>query len=81
MHIGFFASFHGTSLEHSKSHCYIFQVSVVMKPFVSCVGRLIACSARISIDRHKQTDRETDTHTNYCNPRLRRMCSLEKGSM
>ena len=32
-----------------------------MKPLVSRIGRLVACSARISVDR--QTDTHTHTHT------------------
>ena len=62
MDIGFFACFHGISLER-----IIFQVRVVLKPLVSLIGHLVAYSARISVDTH--TDRQTDRQTNYCNPR------------
>ena len=42
-----------------KHHLY-FQALVVLKPLVSLIGRLVACSARIAGD--KRTDRHT--HTN-----------------
>ena len=59
MHIGFFACFQGKSLERSR-FLFIIQAHVVLKPLVSLIGRLVACSART-----EQTDRQT----NYCNPR------------
>ena len=49
--IGFFACFHGISLERH----FIFQVRVVLKTLVSLMGRLEPCSARIAADR-QQTD-------------------------
>ena len=39
LHIGFFACF-----------SLFFQARVVMNPLVSLIGRLVACSARISVD-------------------------------
>ena len=36
---------------------FIFRARVVLNPLVSLMGRLVACSARISVDR--QTDRRT----------------------
>ena len=45
----------------------IFHALAAPKLLVSLISRLVACSARIVID--KQTDRQTDTQTNYCNPR------------
>ena len=45
-----------------ENHPFIFQARVVLKLLV---GRLVACSARISVDTH--TDRQTD----YCKPSMR----------
>ena len=42
--IGFFESFH-------ENRLYTFQDHVVMKPLAPLIGRLVACSARISVDR------------------------------
>ena len=44
---------------------------VALKPLVSRIDRLVAFSARISINRQtdKRTDRRTDGLTKYCNPR------------
>ena len=44
-----------------------FHALLALKLLVSLISRLVACSARIVVD--KQTDRQTDTQTNYCNPR------------
>ena len=54
MHIGFLACFQGISLERSR-FLFIIQAHVVLKPLVSLIGRLVACSAR--------TDRQTDKPT------------------
>ena len=61
MHIGFFACFHGISRTQSfqENRPFIFQACVVLKPLVSLMGRLVACSARISVDTH--TDRQQTT--------------------
>ena len=70
MHIGFFTCFHGISLERScfSFFIFVFQARVVLKQLVSLIGRLVACSPRISVDTH--THRHTDRQqTNYCNPR------------
>ena len=49
----------------------IFHALVALKLLVSLISRLVACSARIVVDRQtdKQTNRQTDTQTKYCNPR------------
>ena len=49
----------------------IFHALVALKLLVSLISRLVACSARIVVDRqtNRQTNRQTDTQTNYCNPR------------
>ena len=62
-HIGFFACFHAISLERSRFS--------ELKLLVSLMGRLVACSARIVVYRqtHGETDRQTDTQNDYCNPR------------
>ena len=60
MHIGFFACFHAISL-------VLFLALVALKLLVSLISRLIACSARIVAD--KQTNKQTDTQNDYCNPR------------
>ena len=45
-----------------------FHALVALKLLVSLISRLVACSARIVVDR--QTDRQTHRPcTNYCNPR------------
>ena len=70
MHIGFFACFHAISLERSrfsKIATLIFLPLVALKLLVSLISRLVACSARVVVDR--QTDRHTDTQNDYCNPR------------
>ena len=36
-----------------------FQAPVVLNPLVSLMGRLVACSAGISVDTHTQTDKPT----------------------
>ena len=41
----------------------IFHALVALKLLVSLISRLVACNARIVVDR------QTDTQTNYCNPR------------
>ena len=56
MHISFFACFYA-----------IFLALVALKVLVLLISRLVACSARVVVDR--QTDRQTDTQTKYCNPR------------
>ena len=43
-----------------ENHPFRFEVREVLKMFVSLMGRLVACSARIAADR--QTDRKRDTH-------------------
>ena len=54
--------FHGIPLAGKSPNS--FQVPVVMKPtLVSLIGHLVACSARISVDR------QTDGQNDYCNPR------------
>ena len=50
-----------------QNHHFIFRALVVLKLLVSLLSRLIACSARISVDRHTHT--HTDTQTKYSNPR------------
>ena len=45
----------------------IFLALAALKLLVSLISRLVACSARIVVDR--QTDRQIDTQNDYCNPR------------
>ena len=60
MHIGFFTLFSrhisGTQ-SFLENQPFIFQARVVLKPLVSLIGRLVACSDRISVDT--QTDKPT----------------------
>ena len=56
LHISWTQSFQG------KHH---FQALVVLKPLVSPIGHLVACSAWIA------GDKQTHTQTKYCNPHLR----------
>ena len=53
---------------NKENHPFIFQTRVVLKPLVSLIGCLVACSARISVDTHTHT--HTDKQTIYCNPRM-----------
>ena len=59
MHIGFFACFHAISLERSRH--INFHALVALKLLVSLISHLVACSARIVVDRqtNKQTHRPT----------------------
>ena len=63
MHIGFWLVFMAylSNAVISGETPFIFQARIVLKPLVSLIGRLIACSARISVDT--QTDRQTDKPT------------------
>ena len=70
MHIDFLACFHAISLERSRfqqNRHVIFPALVALNLLVSLISRLVACSARIVAD--KQTNRQTDTQNDYCNPR------------
>ena len=58
MHIGFllaFTAYLSNAAVSGKSP--FFKVRVVLKPFISLIGHLVACSARISVDT--QTHRTT----------------------
>ena len=57
MHIGFFACFHAISLERSRFSIIATLVALKLKLLVSLMSRLVACSARIVVDR--QTHRTT----------------------
>ena len=71
MHIGFFACFHAIYLERShfskiatlfrQNRHILFLALVALKLLVSLISRLVACSARIVVDRqiHTQTHRTT----------------------
>ena len=70
MHIGFLACFQAISLERSrfsKIASLLFPALVALKMLISLINRLVACSPRIVVD--KQTDRQTHTQNDYCNPR------------
>ena len=66
MHIGFFASFSRhisrTQSFQQNRHVIIFALAA-LKLLVSLISRLIACSARIVVDRQR------DTQIKYYNPR------------
>ena len=68
MHIGFFACFHAiridmVSLERSRFSkiATIFLALVALKLLVSLISRLVACSARIVVDRHTNTQTHRTT--------------------
>ena len=61
-----FTPYLSNAIVSAKSPHY-FHALVALKLLVSLISRLVACSARIVVDT--QTDRQTDTQTNYCNPR------------
>ena len=59
MHIG-----HISRTQSFQENCHInFHALIALKLLVSLISRLVACSARIVVDK------QTDTQTNYCNPR------------
>ena len=61
-----FHLFHAITLEHSGSSkiAILKSIHCCPKPFVSLIGRLVACSARIASGQtHKQTDQSTITIT------------------
>ena len=63
MHIGFLACFHAISTQSFQQNRHVsFLTLVALKMLVSLMSRLVACSARIVVDR--QTDRQTDGQTN-----------------
>ena len=71
----FFFFFHSISPERScfgNINFFIYHTLVVLKPMVSLVGRPIACSARIAVDRQTHTH----TQTKYCNPRCACMLTV-----
>ena len=57
----------------------VFQARILLKPLVSLIGSLVACSARISVDT--LTERQTDRKTNYRNPRCACVPRVNKGSI
>ena len=64
MHIGFFACFSrhiSRTLSFQQNHHISFLALVALKLLVSLISRLVACSARIVIDR--QTDKQTHRTT------------------
>ena len=61
MHIGFLACFHAISLERSRNRHISFLALVALKLLVSLISRLVACSARIAIDRHTDTQTHRTT--------------------
>ena len=69
-HIGFFSlfSYHiSRTQSFQRNRHIIFLALVALKLLVSLISRLVACSARIVAD--KQTNKQTDTQNDYCNPR------------
>ena len=73
MHTGFFACFHAihcivlklylSMQSFQRNHHVIIHALVALKLLVSLISRLVACRARIVVDRH------TDTQNDYCDPR------------
>ena len=65
MHIGFFACFHAISLECNRfgktATLFFMPLYIALKLLVSLIRRLVACSARIVVDR--QTDTQTHRTT------------------
>ena len=59
MHIGHISR----TQSFQQNRHIIFHALVALKLLVSLISRLVACSARIVVDK------QTDTQTNYCNPR------------
>ena len=71
MHIGFFAWFHGISLERSRLSPF-FQRRVVLKPLVSLIGRLVArISVGISVGGREQTGSQSRGPCKRARARLR----------
>ena len=66
MHIGFFACFSrhiSRTQSFQQNRHIVFLALVALKLLVSLISRLVACSARIVVDR--QTDRQTDTQREH----------------
>ena len=61
MHVGFLACFHARTQSFQQNRHIVFLALVALKLLVSLISRLVACSARIVVDRH--TDTQTDRHT------------------
>ena len=71
MHIGFFAWFHGISLEGSRLSPF-FQRRVVLKPLVSLIGRLVAkISVGVSVGGREQTGSQSRGPCKRARARLR----------
>ena len=62
MHVGFSDCFHAISRTQSfqQNRHFVFHALVALKLLVSLINRLVACSARIVVDKRTQTD--TLTH-------------------
>ena len=66
---GFYGGLIPTAFSHDKTQLFqenrhfYFQALIVLKPLVSLIAHLVACSARIA------GDTQTHTQTKYCNPR------------
>ena len=74
MNISFFACSHAISPKRrgEQNRHIIFHALVALKLLVSLISFLVACSARILVNR------QTDTQDNYCNPRCTCMLRVNK---
>ena len=61
VYVGFFACFFAGTQSFQENRLFIFHAFVALRLLVSLIGRLVACTARISVDR--QTNRQTNRHT------------------
>ena len=57
-----------------ENRLFYFHAFVALKLLVSLIGRLVACTARISVDRSRQTDGQTN---HYCTCHMNSECVLE----
>ena len=67
MHYSLFSRHISRIQSFQQNRHILFLALVALKLLVSLISRLVACSARIVVDR--QTHRQTDTQNDYCNPR------------
>ena len=59
----------GPSQSFQQNRHNIFLALVTLKLLVSLISHLVACSARIVVDKHTHRQTQTDTQNDYCNPR------------
>ena len=67
MNIGLFSHHISRTQSFQRKRQIYFHALVALKMLVSLISRFVDCSLRIVVD--KQTDKQTHTQNDYCNPR------------